>query len=204
VVKYKTEEGVSNHDDYDHHDYAQDNKLGFWIYIMSDCLLFASLFAVYMVLSRSFAGAITPSELFDLNFVFGETILLLLSSFTFGVAVLQANRKNIKLVYVWLGITGLLGVFFLCMELYEFYHFSHEGATPQISAYWSAFYTLVGTHGLHVFGGLFWMILLFIHLAKDGLNEKNMTRLFCLSLFWHFLDIVWVCVFSIVYLMGVI
>lgn len=187
----------------DHHDHAGDTLLGFWIYIMSDVILFASLFAVYAVLNNSFAGGLTPKDLFDLKFVLVETALLLFSSFTFGMAMLGAQRKNMKNTVFWLIITFLLGAGFLVMEIYEFYHFSHEGATPQSSAYWSAFYALVGTHGLHVLGGLIWMLVLFVHFKRDGLDETNSVRLACLSLFWHFLDVIWICVFSVVYLMGV-
>ena len=186
-----------------HHDYAGDTLLGFWIYIMSDCILFATLFATYAVLNSGFAGGLTPKDLFDLNFVAVETSLLLLSSFTFGMAMLGAQQKNMTQLLLWLGVTFSLGGGFLCMELYEFYHFSHEGAGPTTSAYWFAFYALVGTHGLHVFAGMLWMVILVIFLLKDGINEVNHTRLACLSLFWHFLDIIWICVFTIVYLMGV-
>ena len=186
-----------------HHDYASDTLLGFWIYIMSDCILFATLFATYAVLSTGFAGGLTPKDLFDLNFVAVETALLLFSSFTFGMAMLAAHKKDMKQLLLWLGVTFALGAGFLCMEIYEFYHFSHEGAGPTSSAYWSAFYALVGTHGLHVFEGMLWMTVLVIHLLKDGINDVNQTRLACLSMFWHFLDVIWICVFTIVYLMGV-
>lgn len=196
-------QSAEDHDDHDHHDYAGDTMFGFWIYIMSDCMLFATLFATYAVLSGSFAGGLTPLDLFDLNFVFVETALLLFSSFTFGMAMLMAKRNDIKKLMLWLGITFLLGAGFLGMELYEFWHFSHEGATPQTSAYWSAFYALLATHGLHVFVGMLWMIVLVVHILKNGLTEVNNTRLWCLSLFWHFLDIIWICVFSVVYLFGV-
>lgn len=189
--------------DSDHHDYEGDTLLGFWIYIMSDCILFASLFAVYAVLNGNFVDAPTPKDLFELKFVAGETALLLFSSFTFGMVMLNANRGNINALFTWLGITFFLGVGFLSMELYEFYHFSHEGAGPTASGYWSAFYALVGTHGLHVFVGMLWMIILSIHIIRDGLTVTNSCRLACLSLFWHFLDVIWICVFSIVYLMGV-
>ena len=187
-----------------HHDYAGDTLLGFWIYIMSDCILFATLFATYAVLSTGFAGGITPKELFDLNFVAVETALLLFSSFTFGMAMLQAQNKDVAKLLLWLGVTFSLGFGFLCMELYEFYHFTHEGAGYDTSAYWSAFYALVGTHGLHVFAGMVWMIVLVIHILKDGINAVNHTRLSCLSMFWHFLDVIWICVFSMVYLIGVL
>ncbi|NRA22059.1 MAG: cytochrome o ubiquinol oxidase subunit III [Oceanospirillaceae bacterium] len=187
-----------------HHDTGGDTVFGFWIYIMSDCILFATLFATYAVMSTSFAGGITPKDLFDLNFVLGETALLLFSSFTFGMAMLYAHRKSMPGMITWLCITFALGVGFLAMELYEFHHFSTSGASPQTSGYWSAFYGLVATHGLHVTGGLIWMLVLFAHFKRDGFSKANMVRLACLSLFWHFLDVIWICVFSVVYLMGVL
>lgn len=199
-------QSTDNHDldDHDHHDYAGDTIFGFWIYILSDCLLFGTLFAVYAVYSNSFAGLIEPKELFNLGFVLTETALLLFSSFTFGMAMLKAKHEDIKGMFKWLAITFGLGLSFLIMELYEFYHFSSEGATFHSSAYWSAFYGLVATHGLHVFVGLMWMIVLVFHFKRDGFSTENKTRLACLSLFWHFLDVIWICVFSVVYLMGVL
>ena len=186
-----------------HHDYAGDTVFGFWVYILSDCLLFATLFAVYAVIGQNYAGTITGKELFDLNFVLAETALLLLSSFTFGMAMLGANQRNIASLMRWLGATFLLGLGFLIMEVYEFIHFTHEGAAAWSSGGWSAFYGLIGTHGLHVFFGMIWLVVLVVHILKDGLTEGNQVRLSCLSLFWHFLDIIWICVFSVVYLMGV-
>ena len=183
-----------------HHDPADTTLFGFWVYIMSDCLLFATLFANFAVLSNSYGSGVEAKELFQVDFVFIETLLLLVSSFTFGMAMLGAHRKDMARMKKWLVITFFLGAGFLSMELYEFYHFAHEGATPQASAFWSAFYALVATHGLHVFVGLIWIITLSFHFKREGFSEKNMTRLACLSLFWHFLDIVWVCVFSFVYL----
>lgn len=187
-----------------HHDESDKVLFGFWLYVLSDCLLFATLFATFAVLSQSFAGGVTPHELFELEFVAIETALLLFSSFTFGMAMLGANAKDMRRMMKWLIITLLLGLGFLGMELYEFYHFSHEHATPRASAYWSSFYALVGTHGLHVFSGIIWMLVLFYHFKRDGFTEKNGIRLACLSLFWHFLDIIWICVFSFVYLRGVL
>lgn len=186
------------------HDHNQDVALGFWIYILSDCILFAAIFATYAVLSGATAGLITPKEIFDLRLVALGTLLLLLSSFTFGMGMLHAGANKTRPMVTWLGITFLLGLGFLILEGYEFHHFSQLGATPQTSAYWSAFYTLVGTHGLHVLVGLIWMLVLGIHIRQDGLTDKNLVRLSCLSVFWHFLDVIWICVFSIVYLMGVL
>ena len=197
--------GYSGHIEHDHHhDYGGDTVFGFWVYILSDCILFATLFAVYAVLATNYAGSPEMSTLLDLNYVLGETALLLLSSFTFGMAMLEANKSNMKGMMTWLGITFALGLGFLVMEVNEFIHFTHEGAAAWSSGAWSAFYGLIGTHGLHVFAGMIWMIILWLHFARDGFTEGNRVRLACLSLFWHFLDIIWICVFSVVYLMGAI
>lgn len=175
---------------------------GFWLYIMSDCLLFGTLFAMYAVLGGNLVNQVDPKSVLDLKFVAVETALLLVSSFTFGMAMLGAYVKDLKRVGKWLAFTWLLGAGFLCMELYEFRHLFHVGASPQSGGHWSSFFALLGTHGMHVFAGLIWMILLFFLIRRDGLNEDNMIRLSCLSVFWHFLDIIWICVFSFVYLIG--
>lgn len=199
-----TETSVHHEEHHEEHhghlDPADISLFGFWVYIMSDCLLFATLFATFAVLSDSYGSGIEPKELFSVGFVFIETALLLISSFTFGMAMLYAHKKDMKGMRNWLIATFVLGFSFLCMELYEFHHFSHEGATPQTSAFWSAFYGLVATHGIHVFAGLIWLTTMVFHFKREGFSEKNMVRLSCLSLFWHFLDIIWVCVFSFVYL----
>jgi cytochrome o ubiquinol oxidase subunit 3 len=179
-------------------------SLGFWLYLMSDCLIFAALFATYGVLGRSYAGGPGGAELFDLGLVALNTAFLLLSSITFGFAMLQKQKKNVGGTQLWLAITGLLGAAFLAVELYEFYHLIHQGATPQSSAFLSAFFTLVGTHGIHVTFGLIWLITLMIQISKHGLIEANVRRINCLSMFWHFLDVVWIGVFTFVYLMGVL
>jgi cytochrome o ubiquinol oxidase subunit 3 len=185
-----------------HHDYGGDTVFGFWVYILSDCILFATLFATFAVIGGNFAGTPTAKELFELDYVLQETALLLLSSFTFGMAVLDANKTNMKGMLTWLGATWLLGLGFLVMEVNEFIHFTHEGAAAWSSGAWSAFYGLIGTHGLHVFAGMVWLVVLVGLFLRDGFSEDNRVRLMCLSLFWHFLDIIWICVFSIVYLMG--
>ena len=179
-------------------------SLGFWLYLMSDCLIFAALFATYGVLGRSYAGGQTGAQLFDLNLVAINTAFLLMSSITFGFAMLQKQKKNVNGTLLWLAVTGLLGAAFLAVELYEFHHLIHVGATPQSSAFMSAFFTLVGTHGLHVTFGLIWLITLMIQIKKHGLIQENVRRINCLSMFWHFLDVVWVGVFTFVYLMGVL
>ena len=176
--------------------------LGFWIYLMSDCLIFASLFATYAVLGRNYAGGPSGAELFDLKLVGINTAFLLVSSITFGFAMISAQAKNLAKTQLWLVVTGILGACFLGLELYEFYHLIHEGAGPARSAFLTAFFSLVGTHGLHVLFGIVWLVTLVVQLGKHGLNVENMRRLSCLSLFWHFLDVVWIFVFTFVYLMG--
>jgi len=178
--------------------------LGFWLYLMSDCLVFACLFATYGVLGRSYAAGPSGADLFDLPIVAVNTSLLLLSSITYGFAVLEMQRKRLRATLVWLGITGLFGLGFLSLELYEFAHLIHEGAGPQRSAFLSSFFTLVGTHGLHVTFGIVWLVTLMFQLGKHGLTAPNRRRVMCLSMFWHFLDVVWIGVFTFVYLMGVL
>jgi cytochrome o ubiquinol oxidase subunit 3 len=178
--------------------------LGFWLYLMSDCLIFACLFAVYAVLGRSYAGGPVGAEIFDLSTVAVNTSLLLLSSITYGFAMLQMQRGRLRPTLVWLGVTGLLGAGFIFFELREFAHLIADGAGPQRSAFLSSFFTLVGTHGLHVTFGIVWLATLMVQLGKHGLIAENQRRLMCLSMFWHFLDVVWIGVFSFVYLMGVL
>ena len=179
-------------------------SLGFWLYLMSDCLIFAALFATYGVLGRNYAAGPSGKELFDLGLVAINTAFLLLSSITFGFAMLQKQKKNVNGTLLWLAVTGLLGAAFLAVELYEFHHLLHEGAGPTRSAFLSSFFTLVGTHGIHVTFGLIWLITLMFQIKKHGLIEANVRRINCLSMFWHFLDVVWIGVFTFVYLMGVL
>jgi cytochrome o ubiquinol oxidase subunit III len=179
-------------------------NLGFWLYLMSDCLIFAMLFATYAVVGRNYAAGPSPADLFDLKLVAINTAMLLFSSITYGFAMLQMERNAKAETLFWLAITGLFGLAFLGIELYEFYHLIHEGATPQRSAFLSAFFTLVGTHGLHVTFGIIWLVVLMTQVKMHGLIPENRRRLMCLSMFWHFLDVVWIGVFSIVYLMGVV
>ena len=179
-------------------------SLGFWLYLMSDCLIFAALFATYGVLGRSYAAGPTGAELFDLPLVAVNTAFLLLSSITFGFAMLRKQLQDVRGTLLWLAVTGVFGLCFLGLELYEFHHLLHEGAGPGRSAFLSAFFTLVGTHGLHVTFGLIWMVVLMLQIGKHGLIHENKRRLMCLSMFWHFLDVVWIGVFTFVYLMGVL
>ena len=189
--------------EHEHHDAGGNSVFGFWIYLMSDCILFATLFATYAVLSGSFAGGPTGRDIFELPYVLVETFCLLLSSVTYGFAMLAMHKGNQSGVMKWLAVTFLFGAAFIGMEINEFSHLIAEGFGPDRSAFLSGFFALIGTHGLHVFSGLVWMIVLMVQVSQNGLTATNQTRLMCLSLFWHFLDIVWICVFTVVYLMGV-
>ncbi|RJG06568.1 cytochrome o ubiquinol oxidase subunit III [Noviherbaspirillum cavernae] len=179
-------------------------QLGFWLYLMSDCLIFACLFATYAVLGRNYAGGPSGAELFDLPLVATNTALLLLSSITYGFAMLESQRKRLGSTLLWLGVTGLFGAGFLALELYEFAHLIHAGAGPQRSGFLTAFFALVATHGLHVSFGIVWLVTLMFQLNRHGLIPENRRRLMCLSMFWHFLDVIWIGVFTFVYLMGVL
>ena len=177
--------------------------LGFWIYLMTDCILFASLFATYAVLQGGTFGGVTGKDIFDMPFVLAETILLLVSSFTCGVAVLMARAGKANHVIGWFAATFVLGAVFLGMELWEFSHLVHEGNSWQASAFLSAFFTLVGTHGLHIFIGLLWIGTMIYRIWEKGITTHSLRKLTLLGLFWHFLDVVWIFIFTIVYLMGV-
>ncbi|QDH17598.1 cytochrome o ubiquinol oxidase subunit III [Swingsia samuiensis] len=177
---------------------------GFWLYLMTDCVLFGSIFAAFAVLRHQYAGGPTGKDLFDLKNVGIETAILLVSSITYGFASLSAMAKKKGMVLLWLLVTFLLGLSFVGLEVTEFHNMIAEGNGPDRSAFLSAFFTLVGTHGLHVSFGLLWMVVLMFQMCgAQGLSERMMNKLACLSLFWHFLDIVWICVFSFVYLAGV-
>ncbi|WP_213955810.1 MULTISPECIES: cytochrome o ubiquinol oxidase subunit III [unclassified Variovorax] len=184
------------------HHVENGTMLGFWIYLMSDCLIFAVLFATYGVLGRSYAAGPTGADLFELPLVALNTSMLLFSSITYGFAILEMQKNNVASMQRWLFVTGLFGAAFLGIELYEFAHLIHEGAGPHRSAFLSSFFTLVGTHGLHVTCGIIWLVTLMVQVGKHGLIEANKRRLLCLSMFWHFLDVVWIGVFTFVYLMG--
>ncbi len=177
---------------------------GFWVYLMTDCVLFASLFAAFAVLRNNTYGGPAGSSLFSLPFVLTETLLLLTSSFTCGLAILSAQRGKKTAVLALFSITFLLGLAFLGLELREFSHLYNEGNSWRHSGFLSAFFTLVGTHGIHITFGLLWMGIMLYKVQKFGLTNLNLKRLTMLSLFWHFLDIVWIFIFSIVYLFGAI
>lgn len=184
-----------------HEEAANDRAFfGFWVYIMTDLLMFAVLFAVYAVLHNSTAGGPDGRELFSLPLALTETVILLTSSFTCGMGMIAARRANKRQVLIWFGITFLLGLAFLSMEYRELAELIHEGHTLRSSAFLSSYFTLVGTHGLHIIFGLLWMGVTLAYVAKRGLNNHMMRKLTMLSLYWHFLDIVWIFIFTIVYL----
>jgi cytochrome o ubiquinol oxidase subunit 3 len=177
---------------------------GFWVYLMSDCVLFASLFATYAVLHIATFDGPRAEDLFSLPFVLTETLLLLTSSFTCGLALLAARHHKKNLTLTALVATLLLGLSFLIMELSEFRQLILEGHGPGGSAFLSSFFTLVGTHGAHIALGALWMLVLMAHIARKGITPGTTRKLMCLALFWHFLDIIWIFIFTFVYLFGFI
>lgn len=185
-------------------DGRDEKAFGFWVYLMSDAVIFALLFATYVVLAGNTAGGPGGKELFDLKRAFGETMLLLLSSATFGFATLAMISRDKRGVLMWLSVTFLLGAGFVALELGEFLGMIKAGAGPARSGFLSAFFTLVGTHGLHVSTGLLCILVMSAQVLTKGLTNPVVSRLFRLGLFWHFLDIVWIGIFSVVYLPGVV
>ena len=181
---------------------AEKTVFGFWVYLMTDCVLFAALFATYAVLHGNTFGGPGGHELFKLPYVLVETMALLTSSFTCGLAVLSAQRRDRQQVLLWLGVTFLLGATFLGLELTEFRHMVMEGNSWRRSGFLSGYFTLVGTHGLHITFGLIWMAVTMWFVRAKGLTHSMLKRLTLLGLFWHFLDIVWIFIFTIVYLFG--
>ncbi|HEV2412528.1 MAG TPA: cytochrome o ubiquinol oxidase subunit III [Candidatus Saccharimonadales bacterium] len=175
---------------------------GFWVYIMTDCVLFASLFAAFAVLRNNTYGGPPGGLLFSLPYILTETLALLTSSFTCGLGILAANQKKKNLTLFWFGVTFLLGAFFVGLELHEFAKLVHDGDSWRRSGFLSSYFTLVATHGLHVSMGLLWMIVMGFQVATRGLVRSTVRRLTLLSMFWHFLDIVWIFIFTIVYLLG--
>ena len=173
---------------------------GFWLFLLSDIILFAALFAAYAVLSGETAGGPSATELFDKRHVMIETVCLLASSVTCGFGSLAVQRADLRSMYLWMGVTFILGATFVGLEVTEFAAMVGSGAGPSHSAFLSAFFTLVGTHGLHVSVGLAWLVVMAFQVATLGLQPMVSRRLFCFALFWHALDIVWVGVFTIVYL----
>jgi cytochrome o ubiquinol oxidase subunit 3 len=177
---------------------------GFWIFLLSDIVMFSALFASYAVLAKASAGGLTGAQLFDQRNVALETALLLLSSYTCGMMSLAINSRRYLATFLGAVVTFLLGAAFLTLELREFHGMIAVGAVPQRSAFLSAFFTLVGSHGLHVTVGLAWLVLMMVQLSLRGFQDVVVRRLHCFSLFWHALDIIWVLIFTVVYLMGVL
>lgn len=176
--------------------------LGFWIYMMTDLLMFSVLFAVYMVLRDSTFGGIGISEIYNPPFVLTETLILLTSSFTVGLALLFAAKKNKSKTISFLILTAILGLVFLGMELYEFSHLFSQGHTFRESAFLSAFFTLLSFHALHIIAGTVWIAILTFHVSLYGIVDNNIRKLKMMGIFWHFLDVVWIFIFTIVYLFG--
>jgi cytochrome o ubiquinol oxidase subunit 3 len=187
-----------------HQDLFSNTILGFWIYLMSDCIIFATLFTTYAVLHNNTFGNATPQELFTLSLPFAETLILLVSSITCGFGMLAACRSAKKTIIFWLALTLLLGLSFVILEVSEFKAFVQEGHGWDKSAFLSSFFTLVGTHGLHVSIGLLWMIVIMAQMMIYGVTVTTFRRIACFTLFWHFLDLVWIFIFTFVYLMGVL
>lgn len=185
-----------------HQDAFSRTTLGFWIYLMTDCLLFATLFTTYAVLHKNTFGGPSGKELFQLSTAFAETMILLCSSVMCGLAMLSAVRSRKNLVVGCLAATFVLGASFIAMEIHEFHHLAQEGNSWARSAFLSSFFTLVGTHGLHVSFGLIWMVVMMLQVHFIGITATTFRRLVCFSLFWHFLDLVWIFIFTFVYLMG--
>lgn len=186
------------------HDAQNKTVFGFWVYLMTDCILFASLFATYAVMHNNTFGGSPARELFSLPYVLTETLILLTSSFTCGLAVMAAHSRNKNNVIKWFGVTFVLGLAFLGMEINEFTQLVQEGNSWQRSGFLSSFFTLVGTHGLHISVGLLWLSVIIAQLYRRGLTSSVVRRLTLFSLFWHFLDIIWIFIFTIVYLMGAV
>ena len=188
---------------HEHHTTVID-VFGFWLYILTDCILFGTLFATYIVLNHPGAYGPALKDFISLPYVLGETLFLLLSNLAFGFAMIQFYKKNTALVQGYLLLTWVLGACFVGMELYEFVHLVHEGYAWWVSGAASAFFALVGTHGFHVTVGLFWILIMMCHIKRFGITSSTERRLVYLGLFWNFLDIVWIFVFTTVYLMGVL
>ena len=195
---------LAEKDDHDHGGGGGGTLLGFWIYLMSDALIFATLFATFGVVSSSYAGGPGPRQIFELPLVALNTAFLLTSSITYGMAMIDMEAGRTRAVQAWLAVTAVLGAGFIGVELYEFGNLIAEGATPQRSAFLSGFFTLVGTHGLHVTFGLIWIAVMLVQVGQRGLILENKRRLMCLGMFWHLLDVVWIGVFTFVYLLGVL
>lgn len=178
-------------------------RFGLWLYIMSDVMLFGALFATYIILRHNTAGGPGTLDIFEPPYVLMQTLILLTSSFTCALMILAAKHGKFEAVKLQLMLTALLGLSFLALEINEFVKLGLEGHTWQVSAFLSAFFTLVGTHGMHILVGLIWLFTLLTVLRKKGLTEHMVRKLGLFALFWHFLDIVWIFIFAVVYMLGV-
>lgn len=185
-----------------HHDSDSTDVFGFWLYIMTDCILFSCLFATFFVLNNAHSIGPALKPLIDLPYVLVETFFLLASNFTYCLAMFAVNKQNMRAAVTWLVLTFILGAGFVAMEISEFAHLAHEGYTWHTSGAASAFFTLVGTHGFHVSCGLLWILIMIFQLPILKLNTTTTRRMVYLGLFWNFLDIVWIFLFTFVYLMG--
>ncbi|QQS64861.1 cytochrome o ubiquinol oxidase subunit III [Candidatus Saccharibacteria bacterium] len=204
MVAWLSEAQKMNH--VESHEEASTDRVmfGFWIYLMTDLLMFAALFAVFAVLRNNTAGEPSGKDIFSLPFVLIETLILLTSSFTCGLGMIAARNKDKAKVMLWFGVTMLLGLIFLTLEIKEFSTILHEGHSWRDSAFLSSFFVLVGTHGLHITSGILWLAVTLRYIARQGLNHHKIRKLALISLFWHFLDIVWIFIFTVVYLMSFI
>ncbi|MDC3417461.1 cytochrome o ubiquinol oxidase subunit III [Aquibacillus salsiterrae] len=194
---------IDHHNEEEHHDTSSIKIFGFWIFLISDLILFSVLFATYVVLRTRYSGGPTGAELFEVPIFVAETFILLTSSFTSGLATLGLQQGKVKTVINWLIVTVVLGIAFVGLEVTEFITLVEEGATISTSAFLSAFYVLVGTHGLHVSAGIIWMISTIFQLSRYGITEETNRKTQVVSLYWHFLDVVWIFIFTVVYLLGV-
>lgn len=185
-----------------HHDVSSNTIFGFWVYLMTDCVMFASFFAAYAVLQTGTWGGPGPKELFDLRFALLETLVLLASSFTCGVAMLYAPKNERAKTLFWFSLTFLLGSLFMALEFMEFGRIMAKGYSWQTSGFLSSYFTLIGTHGLHIIVGLLLMLFFLWQLMRRGFTAMVLRRLVCLKMYWHFLYLIWIFTFAIVYLIG--
>ncbi|MGC4378489.1 cytochrome o ubiquinol oxidase subunit III [Fictibacillus sp. Mic-4] len=195
------QQSITPQHEHEHHESMK--VFGFWIFLMTDCILFACLFATFAVLRTHTDLPFTGNELFEIPGFTAETFILLTSSFTSGLAILAMNKGKVKPLIGWLAVTVLLGAAFIGLEINEFMKMVSEGATISTNAFLSSFYTLVSTHGLHVSVGIVWMIAIMIQLKQHGIQSVTKRKVQVMSLYWHFLDVVWIFLFTVVYLMGV-
>ncbi|GAB7387610.1 cytochrome c oxidase subunit III [Bacillaceae bacterium] len=181
---------------------GKNKFLGFWFFLGGETVLFASLFGTYLGLRHQTLGGPTGEELFSLPIVFAATMILLTSSLTSVLAIVNMHRFDLRKMLFWFWVTALLGFGFLGLEVYEFVHYYHEGHTFTSSAFGSSFYTLVGFHGAHVLFGVLWLLTLLLQAPKKGITTVTAPKYYVFSLYWHFVDVVWVFIFTVVYLMG--